>query len=84
MDVVDDQVGVPADASGPWRWWQPRYELRLQRDDVDVLAWTRHRSRRLALLSRRMELAHLRLGPADLVVVDRRDGTVVHGGELTS
>jgi len=59
-------------ASGAWHWWQPRYELRLRRDGQDVLVWTRHRSRRLAQLSRRMELSHLHLGGAELVVVDRR------------
>ena len=58
--------------SDAWHWWQPRYELRLRRDGHEVLVWTRHRSRRLALLSRRMELSHLRLGGAELVVVDRR------------
>ena len=56
----------------PPRRGEPRYELRVRRDGHDVLVWTRHRSRRLALLSQRMELAHLQLGEAELVVVDRR------------
>ena len=75
-DAPAESAGVrferPVVDTTPSRRGEPRYELRVRRDGHDVLVWTRHRSRRLALLSRRMELGHLRLGEAELVVVDRR------------
>jgi hypothetical protein len=69
----------PAVAAEPWRLGQPRYELRVT-SEVDlrpVLVWSRHRSRRLAELSLRLEQAHLQLEPARLVLVDRRTGAEV-------
>lgn len=53
---------------------EPRYELRLVGgDDADAcVVWSRHRLRRLAELSLKLEEAHLRIAPARLVVVDRR------------
>ena len=69
---------VPVDG---WRWWEPRYELRLvSPDDQPVLVWTRHRTRALARVSHRMEEAHLSVAPARLAVVDRRSGRTVSGG----
>lgn len=70
-----------------WHWWEPRYELRLVRDDTKpgndtkpgILVWTRHRLRLLAVHSRRLEEAHLRVAPARLVIVDRRSGREVGG-----
>lgn len=58
-----------------WRWWQPRYELGLVREESPeppILVWSRHRSRRLAQRSLRLENGHLRVAPARLVLTDRR------------
>ena len=81
--LLDRESAEPApslpDTAG-WRWWEPRYELRLVRaDDRPVLVWTRHRSRALARYSRRLEEAHLSVAPARLAVVDRRSGRTVSG-----
>jgi len=76
--LLDRESAEPAPSlpePAGWRWWEPRYELRLVRaDDVPVLVWTRHRTRALARYSHRLEQAHLSVAPARLAVVDRRSG----------